>query len=604
MQAYESIRYNEGKGTVKSKSYSVYGTDGQLLRQTPYSFTYGDPSKGEIPDALYKLETSGGSYSYAYDRLARLESRTLTVGNTVKTESYTYAPHPTNAALTTPLVSSMTDLAGKTHTYTYDANGNILTDTYDGNTVSYEYDSLNRMTRYNDPVFGRTYVYVYDDRGNITEMQDHSYTTGALSAYYSSCEYEYGDGTWADLMTSYWGEDIAYDELGNPLNWIWGDTLTWQNGRQLASVGGVTYGYNADGLRVSKTWSLGSTEYYIVDGQYIGEKTVNNGTQYYIYYIYDENGSPAGITVNGTQYWFVKNLQGDVTAILDSSGAVVANYRYDAYGYIISITNGSGANVGLTDTGHIARLNPFRYRGYMYDEETEFYYLRSRYYDPYIGRFLNADGYVSTGQGFTGYNMFAYCNNDPISHKDSTGTFATTVLGDEIVLKTCTNGKWTQNPLSYNPLDVPDTSDTLDTSTNNNEPVMPVNGVINRNDYPYYDVERKNEHRGTDIPVPENTPVVAAIAGTVIETNTTVNYNTYESNDGSYGIHVRIKLYTGETVIYAHLSSICVSVGQRVSAGDLIAYSGNTGNSSGPHLHYEVNDENGNPLNPYSYLPE
>ena len=248
-------------------------------------------------------------------------------------------------------------------------------------------------------------------------------------------------------MISYWGEDIAYDELGNPLNWINGETLTWQNGRQLASVDGVSYGYNADGLRVSKTWARGSTEYYVVDGQYIGEKSVRNGTQYFITYTYDENGSPAGINVNGTQYWFVKNLQGDVTAILDSSGAVVANYRYDAYGYIISITNGSGANVGLTDSGHIARLNPFRYRGYMYDEETEFYYLRSRYYNPEIGRFLNADGYVSTGQGFTGYNMFAYCNNDPISHEDSTGTFATTVLGDVITLKTA----GTKNPKTVCP---------------------------------------------------------------------------------------------------------------------------------------------------------
>ena len=241
-----------------------------------------------------------------------------------------------------------------------------------------------------------------------------------LVGHYSSCEYEYGDGTWADLMTSYWGEDIAYDELGNPLNWINGETLTWQNGRQLASVGGVSYGYNADGLRVSKTWALGSTEYYAVDGQYIGEKTVKNGTQYYIYYIYDENGSPAGITVNGTQYWFVKNLQGDVTAILDSSGTVVANYCYDAYGYIISITNGSGANVGLTDTGHIARLNPFRYRGYMYDEETEFYYLRSRYYDPYIGRFLNADNQLSTDD-LSGINLFAYCGNNPVNRIDPTG---------------------------------------------------------------------------------------------------------------------------------------------------------------------------------------
>ncbi len=220
-------------------------------------------------------------------------------------------------------------------------------------------------------------------------------------------------------MISYWGEDIAYDELGNPLNWINGETLTWQNGRQLASVDGVSYGYNADGLRVSKTWSRGSTEYYVVDGQYIGEKTVNNGTQYYIYYIYDENGSPAGITVNGTQYWFVKNLQGDVTAILDSSGTVAANYRYDAYGYIISITNGSGANVGLTDTGHIARLNPFRYRGYMYDEETGFYYLRSRYYDPYIGRFINSDDRIN--DDILGVNLYAYCSDNPVLRIDDSG---------------------------------------------------------------------------------------------------------------------------------------------------------------------------------------
>ena len=247
-------------------------------------------------------------------------------------------------------------------------------------------------------------------------------------------------------MISYWGEDIAYDELGNPLNWINGETLTWQNGRQLASVDGVSYGYNADGLRVSKTWSRGSTEYYVVDGQYIGEKTVNNGTQYYIYYIYDENGSPAGITVNGTQYWFVKNLQGDVTAILDNTGAVVANYRYDAYGYIISITNGSGATVGLTDSGHIARLNPFRYRGYMYDEETGYYYVSSRYYEPYIGRFLNADTtniLTVTPNGLTDKNLFSYCDGNPVMRVDHGGEFWDTIfdvitLGASIV-EVCIN---------------------------------------------------------------------------------------------------------------------------------------------------------------------
>ena len=65
--------------------------------------------------------------------------------------------------------------------------------------------------------------------------------------------------------------------------------------------------------------------------------------------------------------------------------------------------------------------NPFRYRGYYYDTETGLYYLQSRYYNPQWGRFLNADGYVSTGQGLLGYNMYAYCNKNPIMYTDPAG---------------------------------------------------------------------------------------------------------------------------------------------------------------------------------------
>ena len=75
----------------------------------------------------------------------------------------------------------------------------------------------------------------------------------------------------------------------------------------------------------------------------------------------------------------------------------------------------------ITSATHVAHLNPFRYRGYMYDEETGFYYLRSRYYDPEVGRFLNADALVSTDTGLMGYNMFAYCNNNPVKYADSSG---------------------------------------------------------------------------------------------------------------------------------------------------------------------------------------
>ena len=266
-------------------------------------------------------------------------------------------------------------------------------------------------------------VYDYDDRGNITAMHDYSYTTGTTLTSGNTYNYEYDDNTWADLLTEYDGADIAYDALGNPTNWIWGETLTWQNGRQLAGVNGytdMTYTYNADGLRTSKSGDR-NTEYFIVDGEYIGEITTINGTEYVISYVYDESGSPAGINVNGGAYFFVKNLQGDVTAIVSYNGTVICKYYYDAYGYPIYVKDANGANI--TSANHIALLNPFRYRGYMYDEETCFYYVSSRYYDPYIGRWINADSILDTST-IMGMNLFAYCNDNPIMFVDPFGLCA------------------------------------------------------------------------------------------------------------------------------------------------------------------------------------
>ena len=108
--------------------------------------------------------------------------------------------------------------------------------------------------------------------------------------------------------------------------------------------------------------------------------------------------------------------------IMNSSRQVIAKYRYDAWGKLISMTDASGAALGENTIG--AR-NPLRYRGYIYDSETGFYYLQSRYYDPVVHRFINADGYVSTGTGFNGYNMYAYCNNDPVMSYDPSGYVVT-----------------------------------------------------------------------------------------------------------------------------------------------------------------------------------
>ena len=153
---------------------------------------------------------------------------------------------------------------------------------------------------------------------------------------------------------------------------------------------------------------------------------MSGNTEYLIYYVYDETGLPIGLKYRTSAYeagvfdcfFFEKNLQGDIIAVYNSTGKRIGSYTYDAWGnFNYSFASGNTA----LETRIVFRLNPFRYRGYYYDVETGLYYLQSRYYNPEWGRFLNADGYVSTGTGMLGYNMFAYCNNNPVMFVDPSG---------------------------------------------------------------------------------------------------------------------------------------------------------------------------------------
>ena len=156
--------------------------------------------------------------------------------------------------------------------------------------------------------------------------------------------------------------------------------------------------------------------YIYASGKLLQEKVTTNGTTETHNFFYDNTGKPYAMQVNGTTYYYVTNLQGDVMGMVDASGNSVASYTYDPYGKV------------LTATGALAEKNPLRYRGYYYDKETGFYYLQSRYYDPATRRFINADSYASTGQGLLGCNMFAYCNNNPVLYHDTDGTIAITTL--------------------------------------------------------------------------------------------------------------------------------------------------------------------------------
>ena len=151
--------------------------------------------------------------------------------------------------------------------------------------------------------------------------------------------------------------------------------------------------------------------YIYASGKLLQEKVTTNGVTETHNFFYDNTGKPYAMQVDGTTYYYITNLQGDVMGLVDTSGNSVASYTYDPYGKV------------LTATGILAEKNPLRYRGYYYDSESGLYYLQSRYYDPATRRFVNADSYSSTGQGLIGHNMYAYCNNSPVALSDPTGEF-------------------------------------------------------------------------------------------------------------------------------------------------------------------------------------
>jgi RHS repeat-associated protein len=139
-------------------------------------------------------------------------------------------------------------------------------------------------------------------------------------------------------------------------------------------------------------------------------------------FAYGANGHPMAVEYNGTSYYYVTNALGDVVAILDSTGAPVVEYTYDAWGRLLT-TNGSMS-------GTLGLHNPLRYRGYVYDEETGLYYLQSRYYNPTICRFISADSisYLGADGTLTSYNLFVYCGNNPVNKIDPNGQLPIAVM--------------------------------------------------------------------------------------------------------------------------------------------------------------------------------
>ena len=150
-----------------------------------------------------------------------------------------------------------------------------------------------------------------------------------------------------------------------------------------------------------------------------------------IYYMYNDVDDIVGLRYNGNTYYYVKNFQNDIIAIIDGNNNIVAKYNYDSWGNILSIVDSN--NSIITNINHIGIVNPFRYRGYYYDTETNLYYLNNRYYSPYLGRFINIDGVLGSNQDTLSYNLYLYASNNPLNLLDHTGNKAFSFIAEKIV---------------------------------------------------------------------------------------------------------------------------------------------------------------------------
>lgn len=228
--------------------------------------------------------------------------------------------------------------------------------------------------------------------------------------------YEYQSNLWNDVLTNFSGNEIVYDSIGNPVMYYDGSLMEWE-GTKLVSVNKddsvIKYAYNSDGIRTYKNIDGVETYYFIEGEDIVAEKTGEN----IIWYIYDEKSEIFGFIYNNQPYYYDKNASKDVFRIVDSEGSVVCTYLYDAWGNVNQI---QGNN-------EIAKINPIRYRSYYWDRETNRYYLKNRYYDSNIKRFLNTDNMARINCRDMDTNLFAYCGDDPVNLYDPSGRALTAI---------------------------------------------------------------------------------------------------------------------------------------------------------------------------------
>lgn len=363
-------------------------------------------------DFLTSIELDNNKINYQYDNLGRILNKNI---NNQYTITYNYI---SNGNRTTELLKNIKN-GNDDFSYSYDKLNNITHIYFNNELIKYyEYDLYNELIKEENYDTSKKVKYAYDNFGNLlSKTVTYINDTDTNETVHT---YQYQNFDWPDQLTKFDDKEIVYDQIGNPIK-IGNDiSMTWINGKSLNSYIDcdknltIRYEYNRDGVRTKKIINGIETDYYLENNNVVYEKRGD----FLFHYLYDLTGI-AGVEYNGNVYYYIKNIQNDIIGILNSNYERIVNYEYDSWGKVLSIKDQDGNDI--VDNSHIGIVNPFRYREYYYDTETELYYLNNRYYTPEWGRFLNADGTIGANRDLISYNLYAYVSNNPIMHSDPTG---------------------------------------------------------------------------------------------------------------------------------------------------------------------------------------
>ncbi|MBU3950422.1 MAG: hypothetical protein KJ826_19660 [Proteobacteria bacterium] len=415
--------YNDGSLHTKTDRNNNTITLSYTQSGNPETITYPDASEVNFTynqlDNLESMQDSTGTTGYIYDAVNRLTSKTDPFGFNV---SYEYDEAGNVTKLTYPGNKSVSytydelnrmktvtlDWLSQTATYNYDAAGRLASiDNFNGTTSTYDFDDANRLVSLENRQQGgaaiATYQFDLDENGNRTNIiKDEPLTdTAALE----NTNYTYN--TYKNRLLSDGANSFGYDDEGQITNG-YGSYYTFDYDHRLTAIGSnYVYSYDATGNRLKALRNGVETRYiYDAGGNLLAEADNNNViTRYYIY----GQGLMAMVTPSDQVYCYHYNTIGSTVAMTDSSQNIVNKYAYDEFGNINNEVE--------------AVPQPFKYVGQfgVMAEPNGFYYMRARYYDPQVGRFISEDPI-----GFDGgdVNLMAYVGNNPTNLIDPNGELA------------------------------------------------------------------------------------------------------------------------------------------------------------------------------------